>query len=63
MTARVEIEVSDYIAEVRLNRPEKKSALDPQFFTDLAEAGESLHGRDDIRAVVIYGKGCWMINN
>lgn len=57
MTDRVEIEIVDQIAEVRLNRPDKKNALDPQFFEDLVTAGESLHGRTDIRAVVMYGKG------
>lgn len=60
MFERIEIEVTDGIAEVRLNRPEKKNALDPLFFEELTAAGESLHGRDDLRAVVIYGKsGCF----
>lgn len=57
MSERVEIEIRDGIAEVRLNRPEKKNALDPAFFTALAEAGESLQGRPELRAVVMYGKG------
>ena len=55
--SRVAIEIADHIAEVCLNRPEKKNALDPQFFADLAEAGDSLHDRDDLRAVVMYGAG------
>lgn len=57
MFDRLEIEITEGIAEVRLNRPEKKNALDPKFFSELTAAGESLQGRDDLRAVVIYGKG------
>lgn len=57
MYERLEIEIKDYVAEVRLNRPEKKNALDAIFFEELAAAGESLQGRDDVRAVLIYGNG------
>ena len=56
-SGRIEIEIVDHIAEVRLNRPEKKNALDPAFFAALAAAGESLQGNTDIRAVVMCGKG------
>ncbi|MCO4824512.1 MAG: crotonase/enoyl-CoA hydratase family protein [Amylibacter sp.] len=57
MYERLEIEIKDHVAEVRLNRPEKKNALDAIFFEELAAAGEELQGNDDIRAVVMYGNG------
>ncbi|MDR6264820.1 crotonase/enoyl-CoA hydratase family protein [Roseobacter sp. N2S] len=57
MYERLTIEIKDHVAEVMLNRPEKKNALDTQFFDELAAAGESLKGNKDVRAVVIYGAG------
>ncbi|MEM7441099.1 MAG: crotonase/enoyl-CoA hydratase family protein [Pseudomonadota bacterium] len=57
MFERIKIDIADGIAEVCLNRPEKKNALDPLFFEELIAAGESLHGRNDLRAVVMYGAG------
>lgn len=57
MYDRLEIEIANHVAEVRLNRPEKKNALDPQFFEELATAGEELQKNKDIRAVVMFGNG------
>ncbi|MEM6617667.1 MAG: crotonase/enoyl-CoA hydratase family protein [Pseudomonadota bacterium] len=54
---RIEITVENHVAEVVLNRPEKKNALDPLFFEELPQAAESLAGRADVRAVVIRGAG------
>ena len=57
MYERLEIEIKNHVAEVRLNRPEKKNALDVIFFEELADAGESLQNNKDVRAVLMYGKG------
>lgn len=57
MYDRLDIQIKDHVAEVRLNRPEKKNALDATFFKELALAGEDLQNNDDIRAVVMYGHG------
>jgi len=57
MTQRVSIEIKDYVAEVAMTRPDKMNALDPAMFAALSEAGESLKGRDDVRAVVLHGLG------
>jgi len=57
MTERVRIEIKDYIAEVAMTRADKMNAMDPAMFAALAEAGESLKGRKDVRAVVLYGEG------
>lgn len=57
MTDRVTIAIADGVADVRLNRPEKLNALDNAMFREIVAAGESLKGRDDVRAVVLSGEG------
>lgn len=57
MSERVEVSVSGHIAEVALNRADKYNALDTAMFDAISAAGESLRTRDDIRAIVLYGKG------
>jgi enoyl-CoA hydratase/carnithine racemase len=57
MTERIVVEVNDGIAEVRLNRPDKINALDPEMFAALARVGEALKRRPEVRAVVLSGAG------
>ena len=57
MSERVQIEITNNVAEVALARPDKMNALDPAMFKAITEAGESLVGNRDIRAVVLYGQG------
>lgn len=57
MSKRVTITISNHIAEVFMTRPEKMNALDMSMFRDLAEAGDSLKGNDDVRAVILAGQG------
>jgi enoyl-CoA hydratase/carnithine racemase len=57
MTDLVTIEVSAGIADVRLNRPEKYNALSGEMFQAIIEAGQSLAGARDVRAVVLSGNG------
>ncbi|MBM35903.1 MAG: crotonase/enoyl-CoA hydratase family protein [Actinomycetota bacterium] len=57
MSDRVLVTIEDGIADVRLNRPEKLNALDGQMFKAIADAGESLKERSDVRAVVLSGAG------
>jgi enoyl-CoA hydratase/carnithine racemase len=54
---RISIEVTDAIADVRLNRPDKLNALDPAMFSALSEASAELATRTDVRAVVLSGSG------
>ncbi len=54
---RVVWRVSDGVADVRLNRPEKLNALDPRMFVALGHAGEALSADPTVRAVVISGEG------
>lgn len=57
MSDRVIVTITDGIAEVRFNRPEKRNALDHEQFAAIAEAGESLKTADGVRAVVLVGEG------
>jgi len=53
----VTIEVSDGVADVRLNRPAKYNALNPEMFSAINQAGENLNEAKDVRAVVLSGNG------
>lgn len=57
MSDRVQIEIDDGVAEVRLDRPEKMNALDTAMFVAIAEAGERVAADDSVRAVVLSGEG------
>ncbi|MFM8827061.1 MAG: crotonase/enoyl-CoA hydratase family protein [Actinomycetota bacterium] len=57
MSERVIINISDGIADVRFNRPDKRNALDGEQFQAIVDAGESLKGNKKIRAVVVSGEG------
>ena len=57
MTDRVTISIENHIAHVKLNRPEKMNALDPDMFQGIIEAGQELMETPAIRAVVLSGEG------
>lgn len=57
MSERVNITISGGVADVRLNRPDKRNALDSEMFSAIVEAGESLKTEQGVRAVVISGVG------
>lgn len=57
MSDRVLITVTDGIADVRFNRPDKRNALDNAQFAAIAEAGERLKSEPGVRVVVISGNG------
>ena len=54
---RVVVTINDGIADVRLNRADKRNALDPAMFDAIARAGKDLVTDRDIRAVVLSGNG------
>jgi enoyl-CoA hydratase/carnithine racemase len=54
---RVTVRVSDGVADVRLNRPEKRNALDPAMFRAIVEASTQLAAEPGVRAVVLSGEG------
>ncbi|MET8471876.1 crotonase/enoyl-CoA hydratase family protein [Streptomyces sp. NPDC006422] len=54
---RVKVTVTDGVADVRLDRPEKRNALDPAMFEALVATGERLKTEQGVRAVVLSGEG------
>ncbi|MFM9136704.1 MAG: crotonase/enoyl-CoA hydratase family protein [Actinomycetota bacterium] len=54
---RVVMSVSDGIADIRMNRADKRNALDNAMFTSLAAVGDYVKQLDGVRAVVLSGEG------
>lgn len=55
---RVETQLDESgVMHVRLNRPDKMNALDPQMFEAIIAAGQGLMDRKDVRVVVLSGEG------
>lgn len=54
---RVSITIDRGVADVRLNRPDKRNALDGDMFLGLARAGERVKTEPSVRAVVLSGEG------
>jgi len=57
MGDRVTIEISGGVADVRLNRPDKRNALDLEMFKELSAASARLAATPGVRAVVLSGEG------
>ncbi len=57
MTDRVLIDITDGVADVRLNRPDKMNALDPAMLEGIAAAIARLASEPGLRAVVLSGEG------
>lgn len=53
----VEVEVSDGVAVLTLNRPDRRNALDGSLVDAIVAALDRLEARDDTRAVVLTGRG------
>ena len=54
---RVVVEISEHVAHVRLNRPDKRNGVDVAMFEALVAAGVRLAGERSVRAVVLSGEG------
>lgn len=57
MTELVTIKIENHVADVRLNRPEKLNALNPEMFKAIVATGKSLAQDRSLRAVVLSGEG------
>lgn len=57
MAPRVTISVTDGIADVRLNRPDKLNAVDTPMVDGILRAGEALASDPSVRVVVLSGEG------
>jgi enoyl-CoA hydratase len=49
------VEIEDYVALVRLNRPEALNALNAKLLSELAEAMAALDANDKVRCIVLTG--------
>ena len=54
---RVGLLLQHGIADVRLNRPDKRNALDSEMFSSLAAMGAYIKSLNNVRAVVLSGEG------
>lgn len=57
MSELVKITVKNHVADVRLNRPDKYNALNPDMFNAIIEAGQCVAADTSVRAVVLSGEG------
>ena len=57
MDDRVQITVTDHIADVKLVRSDKMNALDKKMFDALAAAAKQVSDDPDVRCVVLSGEG------
>ncbi|CUH77265.1 crotonase/enoyl-CoA hydratase family protein [Tropicibacter naphthalenivorans] len=57
MSESVTITRANHVAEVTINRPAKRNAVDMSVFEGLATIGESLRDDHDIRAIILRGEG------
>lgn len=55
--ATLKTQIVDGIAQVELNRPEVRNAINLEMVRELTALLESLAPRDDVRALVLYGAG------
>jgi enoyl-CoA hydratase/carnithine racemase len=57
VTERVKLDLNEGVAHVRLNRPEKKNALDGAMFEGILSAARRLRSDHSVRVVVLSGEG------
>ena len=57
MSDRVTISIDGGVADVRLNRPDKRNALDGAMFLAIADAGARLKTEPGVRCIVLSGEG------
>jgi enoyl-CoA hydratase/carnithine racemase len=57
MSDRVTVQITEGVADVRLNRPDKLNALDGDMFVALVDASARLARDASVRAVVLSGEG------
>ncbi|MDH3307586.1 MAG: crotonase/enoyl-CoA hydratase family protein [Acidimicrobiia bacterium] len=53
----ITVEVADHVATVWLDRPEKRNAMGRAFWVDLPRAMELVSADEDVRVVIIAGRG------
>lgn len=53
----LQVSISEHIAEVKLNRPEKANSIVSQGFYDLKRVFDELDTNDDVRVIILSGNG------
>lgn len=53
----VKLDIEGYRADVILNRPDKRNAMNEALLSDLLEALEQVEANDDVRAMTLLGEG------
>ncbi|MGE0612449.1 MAG: enoyl-CoA hydratase/isomerase family protein [Hyphomicrobiales bacterium] len=53
----VDLEITDHIALIRINRPERMNALDPDHYTQLSEAFIAARDDERVRVSIVTGAG------
>ena len=53
----VKVEVSNKVAKITLNRPEKRNCMSPQLHRDMTQVLDALRYRQDVAVLVITGAG------
>jgi enoyl-CoA hydratase/carnithine racemase len=57
MSDRIKLTVKDEMAQVRLDRPDKRNALDLEMFKAIAAVQKRLRRSHELKAVVLSGAG------
>jgi len=57
MSDRIDFDIKDNVAEVRLNRAEKHNALDHKMFEAIIKIGDQIAHDNSVRAVILHGAG------
>ncbi len=57
MSDRITVSIENGVADVRLNRPDKRNALDREMFDALVDTSASLAADSSVRCVVLSGEG------
>ena len=53
----LQLEISDGVAEIRLNRPDQRNAMNPAFWREIRSVFEGLDQNPDARVAVITSTG------
>jgi enoyl-CoA hydratase/carnithine racemase len=56
-TGLVKVDIDDHRADVILNRPEKRNAMNRDLLSDLTQAIEEVEAEDSVRAITLLGEG------
>jgi enoyl-CoA hydratase len=57
MSTVVKLDISNHVATITIDRPDKLNALNSQVFSELDSALQGLSGKPEVRCVVVTGSG------